>query len=103
VAAVPTGLSPTPLIIIIIIITNIPKKDNKCGKKGGTTLTSLKTLKYENTDSSSAEGSEVSPNFNAPDGGLIRRNIQCCDEFEKDLILNLDIVAWWTVKTENIF
>jgi hypothetical protein len=55
-------------------------------------------------DRGSAEGTAVPLNFNAPDDGRIGRNMKCSDEFEKDLILSLDIVAWWTVnKTENIF
>jgi hypothetical protein len=36
------------------------------------------------------------PYFSAPDDGRVGRNTQCSDEFHNCLILNLDIVTWWT-------
>jgi hypothetical protein len=47
---------------------------------------------------------QLPPNFNAPDSGRVGRNMQCSDEFKKKgLLLNLNIVARWTVnKTANL-
>jgi hypothetical protein len=41
-----------------------------------------KHYKYENMDRSSAEGTAIPPNLNAPDDGPVGRNMQCSDEFE---------------------
>jgi hypothetical protein len=48
------------------------------------------------------EGTAVSPNFNAPGGGRVRRNTSAMTNLKINFILKLDIVAWWTVKTGKI-
>jgi hypothetical protein len=58
-----------------------------------------KHRKNENTDRSSAEDTGVPTNFNARDDD--RNMYYYSDEFQKDLSLNLDIVALWTVNKSN--
>jgi hypothetical protein len=55
------------------------------------------TLPFINTKTLTAVA-----NFNALDDGRLSRNMQCREtNFKKDIISNLDIVAWYTVNPQH--